>query len=294
MTISIRMKTLLCILMLGGDWCFARLRSATRGQTKRWGWTSPTRVRRFCVWTPKGRFRKFADSRFRRMERRYIPPAMTKPSTCGTGTSKPIPSSTTATDRCESRLVPASTGAINTLAVSSDGRYIAVAGSAMGEHLSDFSSEGLILPRSAQTVEQHQSVGTIYVFDQGAAQQPGQAPTLIELKGHVGPVILLGFAPAVDGKPPRVGLSGRRLRSRHHQVSRRCGCGTSSSRKTCRGKISICQTSRQMTTPKKFATCPAPWRWCVPDGKQGNRYSCRHCLGRLHVRSGMLPKAMSR
>ena len=93
---------------------------------------------------------------------------------------------------------PGLNGVINAMAVSSDGRYLAVGGKAMGAHLSGFSKRGLVLRAATQSVEQRLDTGTIHVFDLEDRNQP----KVIPLRGHIGTVIGLTFAPSEKGQDP--------------------------------------------------------------------------------------------
>ena len=89
-------------------------------------------------------------------------------------------------------------GLIKTLAMSSDGRYLAVAGLAKGSHVAGFTEGGLMWPASTLSVKHRRETGTIYVFDL-ENQNPRK---IIPLRGHVGAVVLLAFAPHVKGQDP--------------------------------------------------------------------------------------------
>jgi WD40 repeat protein len=91
---------------------------------------------------------------------------------------------------------PGAQGAINALAVSPDGRWLAAAGSGLIREAAGFFDTGFVEPRSGRLSEAMlQDEGTIYLFD-----TDGQKVRL--LRGHHGPVLALSFAPAHRGKRP--------------------------------------------------------------------------------------------
>ncbi len=84
-------------------------------------------------------------------------------------------------------------GAINAVAVSTDGRYVAVAGRGFVEGAAGFRQPGRILYSSGgMTREMRRDEGTIYVVD-------SQTHVTHQLRGHLGPVVALMFAPETDG-----------------------------------------------------------------------------------------------
>ena len=87
---------------------------------------------------------------------------------------------------------PDISGTINAMAISTDGRYLAVGGQAVGRRFTGFHEGGLIFPASTKSQQDLLDTGTVYVFD---LQNPGQ-PKLIHLRGHLGTVIMLAFAPS--------------------------------------------------------------------------------------------------
>ncbi len=94
--------------------------------------------------------------------------------------------------------VPATTGqsgAINAIAISPDGRWLAVGG--RGAYTDEFvqaQSPGMVIPSSSLTKEFHREVGKIYVFD----LRDGSAHAL---QGHQGPIMALEFAPGESEFP---------------------------------------------------------------------------------------------
>jgi WD40 repeat protein len=100
---------------------------------------------------------------------------------------------------------PGIDGTINSVAVSPDGVWLAVAGRGTFQHggVAGFREQGIWVPtvRSLST-EMWQDLGTIYLFNTrtGAAQQ---------LRGHRGPVSALAFTPARAGNSPVLASAGR-------------------------------------------------------------------------------------
>src|SRR5262249_30959853 len=88
---------------------------------------------------------------------------------------------------------PDLSGSLNAIAVSPDGRWLAAAGNAMVQGTAGFDEPGLLAP---WTRSQRADPGTIYLFD---TRNP-QAVRL--LRGHLGPVLALAFAP--DPRQPPV------------------------------------------------------------------------------------------
>src|SRR5580692_1049566 len=91
---------------------------------------------------------------------------------------------------------PGVSGAINALALSPDGRWLAVGGRSVMRGESDFQQPGVVVPISALSDAMWRDGGTIYVFDQ-RNQAGGKV-----LRGHQGEVRSLVFAPERAGKPP--------------------------------------------------------------------------------------------
>jgi hypothetical protein len=91
---------------------------------------------------------------------------------------------------------PALGGAINALAVSSDGRWVAVAGNGVLPGEAGFRESGLVVPRQGLSDEDRQAQGEIFVFDTQAV--PVQVR---RLRGHRGPVFALAMPPGAGGRP---------------------------------------------------------------------------------------------
>lgn len=91
-----------------------------------------------------------------------------------------------------------SVGLINSLAMSSDGQYLAAAGVAKGSHNAGFSEGGLMWPASAVSSKHLKETGTIYVFDLKAPNQP----SITHLRGHLGTVTDLTFPTHKSGQAP--------------------------------------------------------------------------------------------
>ncbi len=90
---------------------------------------------------------------------------------------------------------PGLDGAINAVAVSSDGRWLAAAGKAIVQGAADFRNPGRVLPTvGGMTDEMRLDEGTIYVFDTNNR-------TTYTLRGHRGEVRALAFAPSSADEP---------------------------------------------------------------------------------------------
>ncbi|MBV8555101.1 MAG: hypothetical protein JO116_06030, partial [Planctomycetaceae bacterium] len=92
---------------------------------------------------------------------------------------------------------PGVDGAINAMALSSDGAWLAVAGNGVVRNRPGFRQLGLMIPAPAQDDEMRRDRGLIYVFC-----TRGEPRNVRVLRGHLGPVLALAFAPSPDGKPP--------------------------------------------------------------------------------------------
>lgn len=98
---------------------------------------------------------------------------------------------------------PGIDGTINTIALSPDERWLAVAGQGIVRGAADFRRPGLVIPKTGGFTEaMWRDQGTIYVFNT-------QNKTVHALRGHMGPVISLAFAPAQEGKPVLLISAGR-------------------------------------------------------------------------------------
>lgn len=92
---------------------------------------------------------------------------------------------------------PGSEGAINAIARSDDGRWLAAAGSAVVRGGAGFRRAGLMIPSGALTDPMLLDRGTIFVFDTRSRPR-----SVRQLRGHLGPVLDLAFAPTAGGGPP--------------------------------------------------------------------------------------------
>ncbi|WP_406695965.1 hypothetical protein V5E97_33730 [Singulisphaera sp. Ch08] len=92
---------------------------------------------------------------------------------------------------------PGLDGAINAMALSSDGVWLAVAGRGIVPGASGFHQNGLVIPAPAKSDEMRWSEGSIFVFNTKA-----NVPSVTVLRGHRGPVLSLAFAPMRADKPP--------------------------------------------------------------------------------------------
>src|SRR5947209_1348081 len=98
-------------------------------------------------------------------------------------------------------------GAINALAVSPDGQWLAVAGLMLQRDLAGFRQEdkGFVRPRSSLTDAMWRDVGTIYLFNTTNGD-------VRPLRGHLGPVLALAFTSAdarLPNQPPLLVSAGR-------------------------------------------------------------------------------------
>jgi WD40 repeat protein len=91
---------------------------------------------------------------------------------------------------------PGAEGAINAIAVSPDGVWLAIGGRGVFRGAAGFKNPGIVLPKiGAMDAEMRRDLGRIYVFNT-------QTQALTVLRGHMGPVLSLAFAPERQGKPP--------------------------------------------------------------------------------------------
>ena len=90
---------------------------------------------------------------------------------------------------------PADLGAINALALSPDGTLLAVAANGVVRGGPGFRRSGLIIPAGAQSDEMLLDRGLIHVFNT-------RTHDVRILRGHLGRVLSLAFAPDRAGKPP--------------------------------------------------------------------------------------------
>jgi WD40 repeat protein len=100
-------------------------------------------------------------------------------------------------------LGPGLHGAINALALSADGQWLAVGGLGVFRGQSGFRLPGVVVPAAAMTPEMRADEGTIYVF---STARPGQAR---ELRGHHGPVLALAFVQQPPRQAPLLVSAGR-------------------------------------------------------------------------------------
>lgn len=100
---------------------------------------------------------------------------------------------------------PGDGGALNALALSEDGVWLAAAGSGVSRDAAGFRQEGIVLPTAGTlTPEMRRDLGTLYVFNT-------RDQTVRLLRGHEDVVESLAFAPPRAGKPPLL-LSAARER----------------------------------------------------------------------------------
>src|SRR5262245_26821660 len=87
---------------------------------------------------------------------------------------------------------PGRDGALNAVAVSSDGEWLAAAGHGVAE--AGFRQVGFIIPAAGLSKQQYEQIGTIFVWNT-------RTRAVKVLRGHTGDVRALAFAPAEKGKP---------------------------------------------------------------------------------------------
>jgi WD40 repeat protein len=91
---------------------------------------------------------------------------------------------------------PGESGIINALAVSSDGRWLAVGGIGAVRQTTGFRQSGWIVSKSVfMNEDMQQDEGTVYLFDT-------RARSVQALRGHHGAVTALAFAPDEEGQAP--------------------------------------------------------------------------------------------
>ena len=93
-------------------------------------------------------------------------------------------------------LGPGNAGAVNAVALSPDGAWVAMAGRAPMRGEVGFRQSGVIVEAAALSAEQSRDVGVIYV---ASTANPAGGKVL---RGHRGEVRALAFAPGQQGKPP--------------------------------------------------------------------------------------------
>ena len=93
-------------------------------------------------------------------------------------------------------LGPGLSGAVNATALSPDGQWLAVAGKGLIRQQAGFRQPGVIFPRTgAMTAEMRQDEGLIAIFHTATGERK-------QLRGHLGPVVSMNFAPARGKKEP--------------------------------------------------------------------------------------------
>ena len=98
---------------------------------------------------------------------------------------------------------PGLQGALNAMALSADGQWLAVGGRAPMRGTAGFRDFGLVVSSEGAVSDQMRlDEGTIHVFHTGTRQ--GRT-----LRGHRGPVLSLAFAPSDADKPPRLVSAAR-------------------------------------------------------------------------------------
>jgi WD40 repeat protein len=94
-------------------------------------------------------------------------------------------------------------GIINAVAVSADGKWVAVGGGGAVRGVGSHRADGWVVPRPVMTPEMHQDEGVIYAFN---TTRPGEVRTL---RGNEGPVLSLAFEPETDKGGPLLASAAR-------------------------------------------------------------------------------------
>src|SRR5207245_4691573 len=94
---------------------------------------------------------------------------------------------------------PGLDGAINAIALSPDGAWLAVGGNGLVRGTAGFRGVGKVFDRRVMTPTMREDQGAIYVFD--TRPQAGATAVRI-LRGHLGPVVALAFAQLDAGRSP--------------------------------------------------------------------------------------------
>ena len=90
---------------------------------------------------------------------------------------------------------PGLEGSLNALAVSADGRWLAVGGKSLARGTAGFRTDGRMTPPvGGMTPEMRLDQGSVFLFDL-------QRKSVKPLRGHTGAVLNLAFLPPRDGKP---------------------------------------------------------------------------------------------
>jgi WD40 repeat protein len=103
---------------------------------------------------------------------------------------------------------PGTDGAINALAVSPDGTWLAVAGNGIARGSAGFRQFGVIMPAAARTDAMRADQGLIYVFN--TRSEPRSVRLL---RGNLGPVLALAFVAGPAGAPARLVSAARERES---------------------------------------------------------------------------------
>lgn len=107
---------------------------------------------------------------------------------------------------------PGTAGAINAIAVSPDGAWLAVSGLGVVRGGAGFDKPGFDVDVAGFTDDMWRDRGVIEVFSLRDADKP----VVKHLRGHRGEVLALAFAPIEKGQPLRLISAGRELQDRAH------------------------------------------------------------------------------
>lgn len=106
---------------------------------------------------------------------------------------------------------PGNAGAVNALAVSDDGTWLAAAGRGLMRRESTFQADGVVVPEESLPHDMLRDLGNIYLVD--LTKAPGTGGKV--LRGHTGTVRALTFAPGgADKKPVLVSAALERGKGR--------------------------------------------------------------------------------
>jgi WD40 repeat protein len=97
---------------------------------------------------------------------------------------------------------PGISGAINALAISEDGKWLAVGGQSIFEGQATFKHTGLVVPADAKTDSMLEDESLIYVFE------TAQPDKVLALRGHRGPILALSFVQGSAAAQPLLASAG--------------------------------------------------------------------------------------
>jgi WD40 repeat protein len=160
---------------------------------------------------------------------------------------------------------PGLDGAINAIALSADGAWLAIGGSGVIRGAAGYRNPGLVLPAGALNAEQLRDQGKIYVYNT-------QTRALTILRAHLGPVLSLAFAPPWKGKPPLLVSTAHELDANHVEA------GTLRLWDVAKGEL--LETAGGQ--PSRL-THPGLALWHTGDGRKQVRVACAWGDGKLRL-----------